>query len=79
MYPGWRRRDRFTFQIPYCLCNHSAAERFNVQREIRHEGHHAVAISFSGFIFAVGSIMQSLFRDVRPVSGCTMLTPASSA
>ena len=43
----------------------SHVKTFNLERSIMDHKSHAVAISFSGYVCGLGSIMQGLFKDVR--------------
>jgi hypothetical protein len=43
----------------------AVVQSFSLQRSIMDHKSHAVAISFSGYVCGLGSIMQGLFKDVR--------------
>ena len=51
---------KYTFQIPYKLCG--AGMAFSLQKAIMDDENHAVALSFSAFIFAVGIVCKICFE-----------------
>jgi uncharacterized membrane protein YjfL (UPF0719 family) len=58
---------KYTYQVTYCirLKAWQEGDQFQLMKEICEEGNSAVAISFSGYLFGIGTLLSGLFRDLR--------------
>lgn len=59
--------SKFTYQITYAirLKAWEEGDQFQLMSQIAEHGNPAIAISFAGYLFGVGTILSGLFRDLR--------------
>lgn len=58
---------KYTYQITYAirLKAWEKGDQFQLMTQIAQEGNSAIAVSFSGYLFGIGTILSGLFRDLR--------------
>ena len=58
---------KYTYQIVYAIRLQAWKEgdQFQLMTQIAESGNSAIAISFAGYLFGIGTILSGLFRDLR--------------